>query len=300
MTNSTLNKYHKFHLVNPSPWPLAVAAAAFTAVVGLVMTMHLFGGGLESLVWGLVNLAVVAAFWWRDVVREATFGGHHTRPVQEGLRLGFVLFVLSEVMVFFSFFWAFFYVSVNPALELGGVWPPAGITPVGAGGLALHNTGVLLLSGCTLTWSHYALMAGDKKEALLALLVTSALGVWFLSRQAKEFVECTYGISDSVYGSVFFMLTGLHGLHVLVGTVFLGVCLARLRAGHFTVTRHLGFEMAIWYWHFVDVVWLFLYLFVYVWGPMEVVTPTVEAGLGWWDISNIGKFRGSIPGVPPG
>ena len=262
-----MKKYHKYHIVDRSPWPLAVSLALFTTVVGGVSWMHTYEGGFQLFGWGLFNTVMAAAFWFRDIIREATFGGHHTRPVQAALRLGFALFIVSEGMFFFSFFWAYLYVAVNPAIELGGVWPPPGIQPVPHWGIAAQNTFILVTSGLTLTWSHWALLGGDKLSALRALVYTCALGVWFLYYQAVEFVHCPYGISDSVYGSAFFLLTGFHGVHVLGGTVFLLVCLGRLRAHHFTATRHLGFEMAIWYWHFVDVVWLLLYLIVYIWGP---------------------------------
>ena len=272
-----MQKYHKFHLVDQSPWPLAVSAALFTTVVGLVLAMHGYANGFNCFIWGLFNTSMSAAFWFRDIIREATFGGHHTVPVQRGLRMGFALFILSEVMFFFSFFWTFFYVSINPAIELGGVWPPPGIIPVRQWGLAAHNTGLLLLSGCTLTWSHYALVAGDKKQSFVALAYTCFLGVWFLQCQLNEFdYGCSYGISDSVYGAVFYLLTGFHGVHVIAGTLFLLVCLGRLRANHFTNKRHIGFLMAIWYWHFVDVVWLMLYLFIYIWGPLSSVTSSLQ------------------------
>ena len=192
-----MQKFHKFHLVDQSPWPLAVSAALFTTVVGLVLAMHGYANGFNCFVWGLFNTGMSAAFWFRDIIREATFGGHHTVPVQRGLRLGFALFVLSEVMFFFSFFWAFFYVAVNPAIELGGVWPPPGITPVGHWGLAAHNTGLLLLSGCTLTWSHYALVAGDKKQALLALVYKR-----WRERPQRPVKIWFFDVSKQVFGSV--------------------------------------------------------------------------------------------------
>ena len=265
-----MTKYHRFHLVDPSPWPASAAGAVFTTVVGLVLGMHAYVGGFAIFVWGGFNTVMVAALWFRDIVREATFGGHHTRPVQQGLRMGFALFILSEVMFFVSFFWAYLWAALNPAIELGGVWPPTGVVPIHHSGMPAFGTHVLLTSGFALTWSHYALMSGRLRLAFATLAYTCALGVLFLGCQLDEFTNgCTYGISDSVYGAAFFLTTGFHGTHVLVGTAFLLVCLARLRAGHFTPTRHLGLVSAIWYWHFVDVVWLGLYLLVYIWGPIS-------------------------------
>jgi heme/copper-type cytochrome/quinol oxidase subunit 3 len=261
-----MKKYHLYHLVNPSPWPFLTAFAMFSLVVSFVGCIHNYTGCFETFLYALVNVAGVAALWWRDVIREATFGGHHTTPVQRGLRLGFALFLVSEGMLFFSFFWAFFYLATVPAPEVGGVWPPAGIETISAGGVPLLNTYLLVWSGVALTWSHFGLLSNQVRSTVLGLLFTLALGFTFLGFQASEYYEAPFDISDGVYGSTFYLLTGFHGLHVLIGWIFLTTCLFRIRAGHFTRERHLGYEMAIWYWHFVDVIWLALYLAVYCWG----------------------------------
>lgn len=261
-----MNKYHRFHLVNPSPWPLLASAATLSLVVSFVGCLHDYAGSFDGFVASMVNLIGVAAAWWRDVIREATFGGHHTVPVQRGLRLGFTLFLVSEGMLFFSLFWAFFYLATAPGVEIGGVWPPAGIEVIPADGVPLLNTYLLVWSGITLTWSHFGLLSNRVTPALGGLFATLGLGFCFLGLQAAEYYGAPFDISDGVYGSTFYLLTGFHGLHVVIGWVFLGVCLCRMRAWHFTAERHLGYEMAIWYWHFVDVIWLGLYLAVYVWG----------------------------------
>jgi len=206
------------------------------------------------------------SIWWRDVIREGTFGGHHTKAVQNGLRFGMVLFIVSECLFFFAFFWAFFHSSLSPTIELGCVWPPKGIVTPDPWGIPLLNTVLLLSSGASVTWAHHAILAGNRSQALQSMILTVCFGVIFTAFQAYEYVELPFTISDSVYGSCFFLLTGFHGFHVLVGTLFLIVCTFRILAHHFTRFHHVGFEAAAWYWHFVDVVWLLVFLSVYWWG----------------------------------
>lgn len=211
-------------------------------------------------------ILLVMYVWWRDVIREATYQGHHTLIVQRGLKWGMLLFILSEVCFFFSFFWAFFHSALVPNVELGAVWPPVGITPLNAFDVPLLNTAILLSSGATVTWSHHALISGDRRQAILGLIFTVVLGLVFTALQALEYYEAPFSIADSVYGSTFFVATGFHGLHVIIGTLFLLVCLFRLINHHFTKHHHNGFEASIWYWHFVDYVWIFLFCCIYWWG----------------------------------
>ena len=222
---------------------------------------YVLAGGLS--VWLLVALA-----WWSDVVLEGTFQGLHTTAVQRGLRLGFVLFIISEVMFFFSFFWAFFHSSLAPAVQIGSVWPPFGILPFNPWGVPLLNTYILLTSGMTITAAHHYLVEGNYSRTWISFALTIVLAVSFTGLQALEYLEAPFTIADSVYGSVFFMATGFHGAHVIIGTVFIAVCFARFVRDHFTRTHHVGFECAAWYWHFVDVVWLFLFVTIYWWGSI--------------------------------
>ena len=254
---------HSYHLVEPSPWPAVGSAAGFVLVLGSAMYMHDYAyGGITALVgFGLVLITMF--YWWRDIVREGEFQGHHSPIVQIGLRYGMMLFIASEVMFFVAFFWAFFASSLFP---VGGVWPPEGITTFDPFDLPLINTLVLLLSGSTATWAHHALIEDDRSDFLLALLITVLLGVFFTFLQALEYMHAPFGFTDGIYPSVFFMATGFHGFHVIIGTIFLAVCLIRGYLGHFTSTQHFGFEAAAWYWHFVDVVWLFLFICIYMWG----------------------------------
>jgi len=204
--------------------------------------------------------------WWRDIVREGTFEGQHTNSVQAGLKMGMILFIASEVMFFVAFFWAFFHSSFNPSPAIGGVWPPAFIATLDPWKIPLLNTILLLSSGASVTWAHHSIVLGDKFQACVALIVTIVLAVIFTGLQGYEYISAPFTIADSVYGSTFYMATGFHGFHVFIGTCFLAVCLGRLYYNHFTREHHFGFEAAAWYWHFVDVVWLFLFITIYWWG----------------------------------
>nr|YP_010531709.1 cytochrome c oxidase subunit III [Aspidoscelis velox]UXX18589.1 cytochrome c oxidase subunit III [Aspidoscelis velox]UXX18797.1 cytochrome c oxidase subunit III [Aspidoscelis sexlineatus] len=255
---------HSYHMVNPSPWPLTGATAAFALTGGLVMWFH--HNKLVLLQIGLILMLLTMIQWWRDIVRESTFQGHHTPTVQKGLRYGMILFITSEVFFFIGFFWAFYHSSLAPTPELGGQWPPSGIFPLNPMEVPLLNTAVLLASGITVTWAHHAIMSGKHKEATQALTLTIILGLYFTLLQAMEYYEAPFTIADSVYGTTFFVATGFHGLHVIIGSSFLLICLLRQINHHFTMQHHFGFEAAAWYWHFVDVVWLFLYISIYWWG----------------------------------
>src|SRR6476620_10573230 len=260
-----LKTAHSYHLVDPSPWPLVAALGAFMLTSGLVLYMHRFIGGWNLLITGFIIILYTMYTWWRDIVREATFEGTHTVVVQKGLRLGMILFIASEVMFFFAFFWAFFHSSIAPTFNIGGVWPPKAITTISTYTIPLTNTFILLTSGATVTWAHHALLNRAKKHTLIALLLTLLLAVVFTCLQGFEYVNAPFNISDGVYGSCFYMATGFHGFHVFIGTVALFVSFVRIILNHFTNHHHFGFESAIWYWHFVDVVWLFLFINIYWW-----------------------------------
>ncbi len=257
---------HPFHLVDPSPWPLFAALSAFSTTTGGVMYMHGYIGGGTLLSLGLCMIMYSMFVWWRDVVREATYEGHHTGLVQLGLRYGMILFIVSEVMFFFAFFWAFFHASLTPTIDIGAIWPPKGIDVLNPWEVPFLNTVILLSSGASVTWAHHAIVAGYRTQAIYSLCITIALASVFTGLQALEYMEAPFTISDSIYGSTFYLATGFHGFHVFIGTVFLTVCLVRLMNFHFTKTHHFGFEAAAWYWHFVDVVWLFLFVSIYWWG----------------------------------
>nr|APX40504.1 cytochrome c oxidase subunit 3 [Labidostomis taxicornis] len=258
------HKNHPFHLVDVSPWPILGAMGAMTMMIGLIQWFHLLDNTL--LLIGLAINMLVSMQWWRDVAREGTFQGHHTLKVALGLRWGMILFIVSEIFFFISFFWSFFHSSLSPTIELGLMWPPKGIQTFNPLEIPLLNTMILLTSGLTVTWAHHSLMENNYSKALQGLVLTVILGIYFTALQGFEYIEAPFTIADSVYGSTFFMATGFHGLHVIIGTTFLGVCLIRLYLNHFSSIHHFGFEAAAWYWHFVDVVWLFLYISIYWWG----------------------------------
>ena len=255
---------HSYHLVAPSPWPACGALSALLLASGGILLMH------EVTIWlflaGLAGMLVTMFGWWRDVIREAEGGWHHTPIVQIGLRYGMALFIASEVMFFAAFFWAFFDASISPMAAVEGTWPPPGIETFDQWKIPFLNTLVLLTSGFTVTWAHHDIRMDRRLKAIIAMWVTIALGVSFTVLQAYEYLHAPFTIDGGIYGSTFFMATGFHGFHVIIGTCFLAVCLLRLHQGHFKPNHHFGFEAAAWYWHFVDVVWLFLFSCVYVWG----------------------------------
>ncbi|HUF88291.1 MAG TPA: cytochrome c oxidase subunit 3 [Thermohalobaculum sp.] len=253
-------KQHDYHILEPSIWPFLGAVSGFVMLLGAVLWFH----GITPWIFAMGSVGVIYTMigWWADVVREAQ-GGDHTPVVRIGLRMGFILFVMSEVMFFAAWFWNFFKHAIFP---MDGAWPPAGIETFNPWDLPLINTLILLLSGVTVTWAHHALIEDDRRGLVWGLAATIVLGILFTSFQAYEYAHAPFGFSGNIYGASFFMATGFHGAHVIIGTIFLAVCLLRAVQGHFTPDQHIGFEMAAWYWHFVDVVWLFLFSCVYIWG----------------------------------
>lgn len=268
MKNITRTQYQAFpfHLVEPSPWPILTSFALLTLTVSAVLYFHGFVNGGELLTLGFILVSGGMVLWFRDVIVEGTYEGHHTSFVQRGLTIGVALFIVSEVFAFVSVFWAFFHSSLAPVIEIGSQWPPVGIEAVNAFELPLLNTILLLSSGATVTYSHHALIQGNRRASLIGLILTIILALAFTACQGIEYYNTSFSMSDSVYGTVFFASTGLHGLHVIVGTLFLLVGLFRLLNYHLSDSHHLGYESAILYWHFVDVVWLFLFVSVYWWG----------------------------------
>lgn len=259
---------HDYHILKPSIWPLLGAASGLVMLFGAVLWFHDITPFVALI--GLAGVLYVMFAWWSDVVAEAK-DGDHTPVVSIGLRYGVLLFIISEVMFFAAWFWTFFKHALYPmgpdSPAIDGVWPPVGIETLDAWHLPLINTLILLLSGCAATWAHHALVhENNQKDLKNGLMLAIGLGVLFTYFQAYEYSNATFAFSGNIYGATFFMATGFHGFHVLIGTIFLFVCLMRARAGHFTPEKHIGLEAAAWYWHFVDVVWLFLFAAVYVWG----------------------------------
>ncbi len=277
----TTGKPHPYHLVKPSIWPLIGAFSGGLLAIGVVMFMHEvhlfadekagvpgFNVGFKGVLLGILAIVAVMFFWWKDVIHEAVVEKAHTPVVQIGLRYGMALFIASEVMFFVAFFWAYFNAAFFPTEQIGFFWPPANIHTINPFDVPFLMTMILLLSGCTVTWAHHAILEGKNKEAVKALGITVFLGFFFLCFQVYEYTHAHFKFTDGIYASTFYMATGFHGFHVFVGTVFLLVCWIRTMKGHFTAQSHFGFEAAAWYWHFVDVVWLFLFVSIYWWGTM--------------------------------
>ncbi|MEO1920142.1 MAG: cytochrome c oxidase subunit 3 [Paracoccaceae bacterium] len=258
-------KNHDYHILRPSLWPLVGAVSAFIMFFGSVLWMN--GSSPWMALIGFAGVLYAMYVWWAEVVVEGNTGDH-TPVVKIGLRYGVILFITSEVMFFVAWFWAFFRASLFPIEEYaGGVWPPQGIETFDAWHLPLINTLILLCSGAAATWAHHALAHdNDRKGLVQGLILSILLGGLFTFFQVYEYTHATFGFGGNVYGGTFFMATGFHGFHVIVGTIFLAVCLVRALKGDFTPESHIGFEAAAWYWHFVDVVWLFLFAAIYVWG----------------------------------
>jgi cytochrome c oxidase subunit 3 len=257
--------------VDPSPWPLLSAFAGGLLVTGIILLAHY--GMRWPLYAGVAGVLVCMFGWWRDVLKESRAPGLHSPVVRLGLRYGMILFIASEVMFFVAFFWAYFHFALYPEHVSGAeqaIWPPAGIKTFDPWHLPFLNTMILLLSGCTVTWAHHGLLHGDRKALIAGLGLTVLLGLTFTGLQAWEYMVAPFPFTGGVYPSTFFLATGFHGFHVIVGTIFLTVCLFRAIAGHFTPEKHFGFEAAAWYWHFVDVVWLFLFVSIYWWGAGEI------------------------------
>nr|UEK24897.1 cytochrome c oxidase subunit III [Kolla paulula] len=255
---------HPFHLVNNSPWPITGSIGVMTFTSGLVMWFHKMN--MNLFIMGFIIIIMTMIQWWRDVTRESTYQGLHTKKVVVSMKLGMMLFILSEVLFFSSFFWAFFHSSLSPSMEIGLQWPPQGIKTFDPMNIPMLNTMILLSSGISMTWAHNALLNKNYSQMVQSTFLTIVLGVYFSILQMYEYVESPFCISDSIYGSTFFMSTGFHGIHVIIGTLFILVSMYRMTKLHFSSIHHVGFESSAWYWHFVDVVWLFLYISVYWWG----------------------------------
>jgi len=258
---------HPYHLVDPSPWPIVGAASAFLAFGGAVLYMHSDRALVDAMVMivGVVGILYMMVRWFMDISVEGEHGGYHTPVVQVGLRYGMALFIMSEVMFFVAFFWAYFNTAFFPTEQIGSVWPPNGMDVFDPWGIPFLNTIILLSSGGTVTVAHHGLRHGNRSQFILWLAITILLGLTFTAFQAYEYIHAPFSFTGGVYPTTFFMATGFHGFHVIVGSIFLSAMLLRGILGHFNPDQHFGFEAAAWYWHFVDVVWLFLFTCIYWW-----------------------------------
>nr|YP_009735093.1 cytochrome c oxidase subunit III [Acropyga goeldii]QBG38576.1 cytochrome c oxidase subunit III [Acropyga goeldii] len=269
-----IHQNHPFHLVSLSPWPILISLSLFNTLIYTIMWFYKFKYMITflhsiPLIYTIYLPFIVSILciyqWWRDVTRESTFQGLHTKWVYHGLQLGMILFIISEIFFFISFFWTFFHSSLAPTIEIGQLWPPLGIKPFNPYDIPLMNTIILLSSGLSITWTHHSILNKNFKESLKSLFLTLNLGMYFTFLQMIEYLNSPFSLADSIYGAIFFITTGFHGIHVIIGSSFLTICFYRLYILHFSKIHHFGFEAAAWYWHFVDVIWLFLYISIYWW-----------------------------------
>uniref|UniRef100_A0AAU8BVG3 Cytochrome c oxidase subunit 3 n=1 Tax=Tenguna medogensis TaxID=3229002 RepID=A0AAU8BVG3_9HEMI len=259
-----MKKNHPFHMVTKSPWPIIMSVNMLTTLTGMIMWMQ--QKTMNLMIIGTIQSLMTVLMWWRDITRESTFQGNHTKKVMMLMKSGMLMFIISEIMFFTAFFWSYFHSSLSPSIEIGMNWPPKSIKTFNPMEVPLLNTIILLSSGISITWSHHSILTNKFFKLNKSLLITILLGIYFTILQKWEYSKSTFTIADSVYGSSFFMATGFHGMHVIVGTTFLISSIMRSKSKPFSMNHHIGLEKAIWYWHFVDLVWLFLYLSIYWWG----------------------------------
>lgn len=257
---------HPFHLTEISVWPVVSSFIVFFLTSSTVLYFHHFQGSFYVLITSLVLLSCAIICWTNDVSKEADYVGDHTKLVVKGLSIGFTLFIVTEIWFFIGIFWGYFHSSLNPSVELGAIWPPAFIEPINAYELPLLNTVILLSSGGTLTFAHHKLISGERVGVINGMILTIFLGFIFLICQFIEYKTASFTIVDSVYGNCFYLTTGFHGFHVIIGGLFLVICLFRMYNYKITGTHHVGLNSGILYWHLVDVVWLFVLTFLYFWG----------------------------------
>nr|UNO53655.1 cytochrome c oxidase subunit 3 [Ixodes vespertilionis] len=255
--------FHPYHMVEKSPWPFTSCITSIMTTISAIYILHFSFSYM--IVLSLMILILTLFQWWRDVSREASLQGNHSSYVMWGLKMGMILFIISEIFFFLSFFWAFFHSMLSPNIEIGSMWPPMNILPFNPFEIPLLNTTILISSGISISWSHHSIMNNNLKESLNSILITILLGIIFTLFQSWEYNQSQFSMSDSIFGSTFFMTTGFHGIHVVIGTSFLIISMIRINKNLISSSHHFGFEAAAWYWHFVDVVWLFLFTFMYWW-----------------------------------
>lgn len=257
-------KNHPFHLVNNSPWPIINSLNILNIIIRIINLI--FNNNFLFLTSSFSSLLISRFLWWRDITRERTFIGNHTKKVILNLKYGIILFIISEIFFFSSFFWRFFHRSLTPNIEIGIKWPPNNIERFNPIIIPLLNTIILLSSGISVTWTHHRILNNNFYQSIQSLFITATLGLYFSILQIYEYIQSRFCISDSIFGSSFYISTGFHGFHVIIGSIILISSIIRLKKNHFSINHHFGFEAAAWYWHFVDVIWLILYISIYWWG----------------------------------
>lgn len=257
---------HPYHIVTNSPWPFITSFFLFFFALGFAMILHDYNGGKSLMYLGFFGILFSIFTWCRDIIREGIYEGTHTKLVELGLKKGVIIFLIAETMTFGGFSLSFFYSALSPSYTLGSIWPPLGVNSINPWSIPLLNTIILLTSGATITLAHHALILGKRLYTIYSLFITCILATIFTLLQIIEYFESNFSMSDGIYGSIFFLLTGFHGLHVIIGTFLIFICILRTISYHFTKQSFFGLEISIWYWHFVDIIWLFIFVSIYWWG----------------------------------
>lgn len=255
-----------FFLLTPSPWPIFSSFAVFLMLAGFAAYVNYYVGGLFCFLTGVLFVILAFFFWCRDLIREMTFLTRSSLLIETNLRWGFWFFIVSEALLFFSFFWAFFHSALEPVIQIGAVWPPLESIQMNGLGIPVINTVFLLASGAALTWVQYGVIGGQYRDVMFGFIVLFTYAIYFLISQWHEYIVAFHQVNDSVFGSTMYILTMFHGFHVLVGSLFLFICMIRFTLGHFKPVSYLALTLAAWYWHFVDVVWVLVFLWIYLWG----------------------------------
>lgn len=282
--NSFLTKHNSsfetrkslFFLLTPSPWPLFGAFSAFFMLASLAAYFNFFENALHCFFLGLILVSLTFIFWCKDLVREATFLGRFSSLLEKNSYWGFGLFILSEALLFMSFFWAFFHASLEAGIELGTYWPPIEALAMDDLFIPIANTVFLLASGAALTWAQYGLIAGRLKEFTWGMHFVFAYAFWFMTSQWTEYLFASHYINDGAFGSTMYLITAFHGMHVLIGSIFLFVCYIKIYLGHYTPLDYVTLTLAAWYWHFVDIVWIAVFSWVYIWGTWVSDKPEID------------------------
>nr|YP_009434610.1 cytochrome c oxidase subunit III [Melaphis rhois]ATE90570.1 cytochrome c oxidase subunit III [Melaphis rhois] len=252
-----------YFILNISPWPILMALNSFNLMISNIMIFNFKFNNTSML--NLTLMIIISMLWWRDIIRESTFQGNHNFYIMNLIKLSMILFIISEMFLFISFFWNFLHNSLSPSIELGLNWPPKNINFFNPLLIPLLNTVILLTSSFTITLTHFYLLNNSKSQSIKFMNLTIILSLYFLMLQGLEYKQANFTFSDSIFGSSFYIATGFHGLHVMIGTIFLIINLLRMIKMHISYIHHISFELAAWYWHFIDIIWLFLYMTFYWW-----------------------------------
>lgn len=252
-----------YFILNISPWPILIAINIFNIIISNIILIN-FKFNIISPI-NIILIILISLIWWRDIIRERTFQGNHNFYIINLIKFRIILFIISEIFLFISFFWNFLHNSLAPSIELGLNWPPKNINFFNPILIPLLNTIILLTSRFTITLTHLYLLNNNKKKTIIFINLTIFLSIYFLFLQILEYKQATFTFSDSIFGSSFYIATGFHGIHVIIGIIFLLINLIRIINIHFSFIHHISFELGAWYWHFIDIIWLFLYITFYWW-----------------------------------